>query len=128
MNEEYDKKLWVEIKPGPLVKDPCLGKKHYLVGNPHTRPGRVMVYCPITKKCHVNSFRNFVKLSDEAQYWMQGFLSGNEPHPPLGSDGMYDFTDKEWVKRIESFHKTGEWDTEHTESASDTPSSHLRES
>ncbi|MGZ9584422.1 hypothetical protein [Paenibacillus marinisediminis] len=105
-NIEFEKELWFELEGH------CEGK-HYIVGNPHTFNGRISAYCP-QKDVYFNvSFEEIVDMSQEVKYWIKGFLSGNEPSPPVDEDGdLYPPTHEEnihWEKSIELFHKTGYW-------------------
>jgi hypothetical protein len=109
MNEsnklEYDSKLWVELSH-------CEGK-HYILGNPHTFPGRIMMWCPNKEVSFFMSKNEIQKCSKEAEYWIKGFLTGNEPEPPVGDDEMPDFESKEyseWKDHIKEFHSKGIWD------------------
>ena len=108
MNDEpqvdYDPNLWVEL-------DHCAGK-HYILGNPHTFPGRIWMWCPHKEVSFFMSKGDVLACSREAEYWLKGFLSGNEPGPPLGEDQMPSFDSPEysqWQERIEDFHARGVW-------------------
>jgi hypothetical protein len=52
--------------------------------------------------------------SDEAGYWITGFLAGNEPPPPLDPDG-YEIDDlddprwRAWREAIAEFRRSGTW-------------------
>lgn len=105
-NIEFEKELWFELAGH------CEGK-HYIAGNPHTFNGRISAYCP-QKDVYFNiSIVEIVDMSQEAKYWIKGFLSGNEPSPPFDEDDdLYPPTHEEyihWKKSIELFHKTGYW-------------------
>ena len=90
INIEYDSALWVELSH-------CDGK-HYILGNPHTFPGRIMMWCPNKEVSFFMSKNEIQKCSKEAEYWIKGFLSGNEPAPPSCDDGMTDFESTEYQK------------------------------
>ena len=105
-NIEFENELWFELE------EHCEGK-HYIAGNPHTFNGRISAYCP-QKDVYFNvSFEEIVDMSQEAKYWIKGFLSGNEPPPPIDEEGdLHSPTHEEyihWEKSIELFHKTGHW-------------------
>ena len=90
----------------------CAGK-HYLLGNAHTFNGRMLAWCPLKEKSFYVSKTEMDDLSEEAQYWIKGFLSGNEPEPPVDDVGdmlafdtpQYQF----WLKATELFTETGYW-------------------
>jgi hypothetical protein len=97
---KYDENLWFE-------HENCEGK-HYMIGNCHTFIGRMFAYCPIKKQTFCISKSEIGNKSTETEYWIKGFLSGNEPSPP----GDNDFESKEfkkWKNKIKKFEKTGEW-------------------
>jgi hypothetical protein len=53
------------------------------------------------------------RMSPEAEYWVKGFLCGNEPDTPLDRDG-YDLEEthpevKRWRQAIELFAESGVW-------------------
>jgi hypothetical protein len=105
-NIDIDEKLWFHMK------DYECKERHYIIGYPHTFHGRVMGYCPEQKKSFYFSITEIDSMSIETEYWIKGFLSGNEPDAPVDEDGdtiyegeEYDF----WIKNIELFHKTGYW-------------------
>lgn len=103
----YDKKLFFTLKDHE-----CDGK-HFIIGNPHTFNGRILGYC--TKE---NSYFNF-SLSEiktmplETEYWIRGYLHGNEPSSPVDNEDDFYPPEHEshvhWVKSINLFHKTGHW-------------------
>ena len=106
MTEEiiYDEKLWFEHKG-------CEGK-HYLLGNPHTVAGRMLAWCLKENRSFFISKPDIGERSEFADYWIKGFLSGNQPEPPLDENGTA-FGSKEyeeWQKKIEEFEKTGRWE------------------
>lgn len=101
-----DKNLWFTLEC-----DGCSGR-HYILGNPHTFPGRIMGYCPEKNKSFFFSVSEIIDMSIETGYWIKGYLTGNEPSPPQSEDGPVDFNSQEykhWKKRIKDFHKTGYW-------------------
>ncbi len=108
MNEEpeYDEKLWF------TMGSHCEGK-HYLLRNAHTFVGRIDAWCPHKKVIFRVSKLGIDDCSVEANYWLQGFLAGNEPDAPRDENGDYLEWDQpkhqEWLAAIQQFAKTGEW-------------------
>ena len=100
---EYDENLWFELEN-------CEGR-HFLIGNPHTYKGRIDAYCPIKNTTFCISYKEIKKMSIESKYWLQGYLSGNEPDPPEEYDGesAVDFFQsmryKEWELKFKSLKK-----------------------
>ncbi|WP_208414712.1 hypothetical protein [Paenibacillus castaneae] len=87
--------------------------KHFIVGNPHTFHGRISAYCP-QKDVFLNvSLGEIVDMPLNTKYWIKGFLSGNEPSPPVNEDGDFHPQGHEdnihWDKSVALFHKTGSW-------------------
>ena len=78
-DNDYDEMLWFEHKG-------CDGK-HYFLGNPHTFPGRMWAWCPVKESSFFVSKIEILKTSDQAEYWIKGFLSSNEPQPPADENG-----------------------------------------
>lgn len=106
-SEDYDKKLWFEHKG-------CEGK-HFILGNPHTFPGRIWAWCPVKNGSFFVSKSEIGNTSEQAAYWIKGFLSGNEPEPPVDENGDVDFesnTYREWTARAKEFSATGTWPRE----------------
>jgi len=105
-NLDIDENLWFY-----LSDDDCM-EKHFIIGNPHTFHGRIMGYCPEKKTSFYFSIKEIKSMSIQTEYWIKGFLSGNEPEAPLDEDGdtiysgeKYDF----WSKSIQLFHEYGYW-------------------
>lgn len=90
----------------------CPGHQHYIVGNPHTFPGRMSAWCPELARELAFSKNEIFDVSEASRSWIEGFPSGNEPPPPMdGSTAgakMYD----EWLKRRAIFHNEGDWPIE----------------
>ncbi|BBH24321.1 hypothetical protein Back11_56660 [Paenibacillus baekrokdamisoli] len=104
--QDFDKDLWFTFK------EHCKGK-HFIVGNPHTFHGRISAYCP-QKNVYFNvSLGEIGDMPSTTKYWIKGFLSGNEPAPPVDEEGdIYPPAhemDIHWVRSIALFHKTGYW-------------------
>lgn len=101
----YDDNLWFEHKG-------CEGK-HYLIGNPHTFTGRMWAYCPKKNKTFFVSKSDIGDKSIETDYWIKGFLTGNQPAPPKDKNDDVDFESqayKDWIKKVDKFEKTGLWE------------------
>ena len=106
MNEEieFDKNLW-------FYHNGCEGK-HYLIGNPHTFYGRMWAWCPKKQKSFFVSLVEIGEKSEQAKYWIDGFLCGNQPAPPTDVNDDVDFESpayKKWIEAIKLFSKTGYW-------------------
>lgn len=104
-NVHYDKNLW-------FYHDNCNGK-HFLIGNPHTFPGRMWAWCPVKKRTFFVSKSEIIKLSKQAGYWVKGFLSGNQPAPPKATNENIDYESeayKNWQRKIEFFEDNGYWE------------------
>jgi len=101
---DYKENLWFEHLG-------CEGK-HYLIGNPHTFPGRMWAWCPKKERTFFVSKSEMGSMSEQAESWIKGFLSGNQPSPPTNEEGDVDFDSKEyktWSKAAELFLDTGYW-------------------
>jgi hypothetical protein len=89
----------------------CTGK-HFLLGNPHTFPGRMLAWCPAKSRSFFVSRNEMSELSSESSFWVSGFLHGNEPAPPKNVDGDVDFQSPAylaWRERADEFDITGVW-------------------
>ncbi|MBK6734108.1 MAG: hypothetical protein IPG61_08460 [bacterium] len=102
-----DETLWVDLDAG------CGERRHYLVGNAFTFPGRILVWCPAQQKTTRISKSEIVDQSHEAAYWIAGFLHGATPAPPLDAEGdWFDFDAPEmveWGMARDEFPLTGHW-------------------
>lgn len=81
----------------------------YFEGNSHTYPGRMSAYHEDTGRVFSVSKFEIERLSDGARAWMDGFLVGSEPAPPISEDA--DEFD-EWKMLVQSFRNTGRLPTE----------------
>lgn len=98
----YDPALW-------FMHLGCKGK-HYLLGNAHTVKGRVLAWCPVENRSIFVSKADMGRISVKGEYWLQGFLHGNEPGPPLDEYEMPDYSSKaatQWRRRCTNFRRTG---------------------
>ena len=81
---------------------------HYLVGNPHTFPGRMAMWCEVSS-CELSvSLSEISSASEHARVWIDGFLAGNEPAPPQNDDPS---EEQAWHRARRAFRATGEWQT-----------------
>jgi hypothetical protein len=105
----HDKALWFKMKS-------CCSAKHLLCGNPHTFRGRIEAYCPNRKISFAVSLTQMDSMSKNARFWIDGFLCGNEPPPPMDKEGDFLPPDeaafKRWEKNISEFRRTGKWKRE----------------
>lgn len=106
-NLVIDEKLWFILKDSE-----CKGK-HYIIGNPHTFHGRISGYCIEKKQEFAFSISEIESMSLESEYWIKGYLFGNEPKPPTdeeGDDLPFESEEmKHWWNSIKFFHQTGNW-------------------
>jgi hypothetical protein len=99
---DLDERLWFEA--------PCGGRDLLLQGQGHTFPGRMSAWCPHESVAYNVSLAEMGNLSDEARYFVLGFLSGNEPAPAMDDEGMTDAADLEaWQSATARFRRTGGW-------------------
>lgn len=101
---ETDQALW-------FMHQGCRGR-HFLLGNAHTVPGRMLAWCPKEQCSLFVSKADMGKMSRAASYWLAGFLNGAEPDPPAGEDGPPDFDSKayaRWRKDTAAFRESGAW-------------------
>lgn len=71
-------------------------------------------YCEAHDRTFAVSKAEIERCSPEAGYWVRGFLSGNEPAPPLDPDGyeIDDLDDPRWQRwraAVEEFRRSGAW-------------------
>lgn len=101
----FNEKLWF------TMGSHCEGK-HFLLGNPHTSKGRMLAWCPNKEISFFVSKLEMDNCSTEAEYWVRGFLAGNEPEPQTNENFDVDFDSTEyqsWLKAIEGFAVSGYW-------------------
>lgn len=103
--EDVDPRLWFDTES-------C--GRHYLVeGNPHTFHGRMYAYCEQLGSYTRVSKGEMAESSPEADYFVRGFLSGNEPSPPLSADGDLlpesDPEQQRWQDGVALYRRTGFW-------------------
>ncbi|MFC4150098.1 hypothetical protein ACFO0M_27915 [Micromonospora mangrovi] len=95
-----DERLWFEA--------PC--GRDVLVGNGHTFTGRIAAWCPHEGVSYNVSRADLVVMSEEARYFVAGFLAGSEPGCPMDVDGETDEADVDaWRAALARFRRTGSW-------------------
>lgn len=96
-----DERLWFDA--------PC-GRRDFLVGNGHTFVGRMAAWCPHEGVGYNISRAEIGAMSEEARYFVAGFLAGNEPGYPADADGETDEADlAAWRAATARFRRTGSW-------------------
>ena len=102
--EDVDPELWFERDDGHRL---------YLLGNPHTFPGRMYAYNATTGNRIMVSKEEIATAPSATRYWVLGYISGNEPGPPLGDDGVpidpEDPLYETWSRAVRRFSETGYW-------------------
>jgi hypothetical protein len=101
---DFDPELWFTLAR-------CEGH-HYLLGNPHTFPGRMLAWCPQKQRRFFFSSDEVQEASPVARAWIAGFLTGNEPSPPVDDSGEVDFSSDayaDWSDKVARFHLRGHW-------------------
>src|SRR5690349_21645132 len=68
---KVDAELWFTMEPS------CEGR-HFILYNSHTFPGRFTAWCPLKRKAVNVSKSDVRECSQQATYWLKGFLSGAE--------------------------------------------------
>lgn len=91
----------------------CEGR-HYLLGNPHTVPGRLWAWCPVEATSFFVALSEIGERSTETDYWLRGYFHGAEPGPPAvyydEPNGHTHPDYVQWKKSIAHFHATGKWE------------------
>lgn len=112
MSDGHDLRLWFLCDH----RDAAPGDRDYLIASAHTFPGRILAHCDRkVAPAHyaVSASTVLASCSDEARYWVQGFLAGSEPAPPRDAEGQflpYDHpVNAAWLARTEIWHATGQW-------------------
>lgn len=75
----------------------------FLLGNPHTFPGRIEVWHQDGYSFSISK-SDISEMSDEAAVWLDGFLCGAEPNPPFTEDAVLE---AEWKASRDRFRATG---------------------
>ncbi|WP_155985702.1 hypothetical protein [Paenibacillus gorillae] len=106
MKSDIDFHMWFTFE------EHCQGK-HYIVGNPHTFHGRILAYCSEKDVFFNVSLSEINEMSLQTKYWIKGYLSGNEPSPPVDEEGDVfppaHVANIHYENSISLFHKTGSW-------------------
>jgi len=98
-----DENLWFEAH--------C-GGRDLLTGAGHTFPGRMSAWCPQKGIGYNVSLSEMGEMSEQARYFIAGFLAGNEPGPPDNDDADADAEAADlaaWRAATGRFRRTGLW-------------------
>jgi hypothetical protein len=102
---DIDSTLWFTTERG--------GERYYLhTYGAHTSFGRMYAYDPRQRESFCVSKNEIVEASRESQYFIAGFLTGNEPTRPVGASGPLPESDPrvvEWRRHVAEFHASGVW-------------------
>lgn len=99
--------------PDPLLwfEAPC-GGRDLLTGNGGTYPGRMSAWCPDMQVSYNVSLAEMGQMSQQAKYYVAGFLAGNQPRPPPPPDPDADIDPGDltaWKAAADRFRRTGLW-------------------
>jgi hypothetical protein len=103
--QELDERLFVRLPDG---------RTGLLLGNPHTFPGHFNVLTTAGEVITCALYE-IISASQEAEYWLQGYLAGSEPDPSeIWGSGTYELDDQgpelsAWRVAAERFRRTGKW-------------------
>lgn len=96
-----DERLWFEA---------ACGERDFIVGNGHTFAGRLAAWCPHAGVGYNVSLGEMGAMSEEARYFVAGFLAGNEPDCPAADEGEGNEADLlAWRAATRRFRRTGSW-------------------
>jgi hypothetical protein len=102
VDKPIDERLWFEA--------PCGGRDFLLEGGTHTFRGRMSAWCPDKEVSYRISLNEMGQMSEEARYFIRGYLSGNEPNWPEDDEGNIDSDDLvAWQEATRRFRQTGSW-------------------
>lgn len=99
-----DERLWFDA--------PCGGRDLLMDGSGHTFRGRMNAWCPAKREAYNISLGEMGEMSDEARYFVLGFLSGSEPPDPNDLDGEGEVAADDlaaWLSSNRRFRRTGYW-------------------
>ena len=102
-SQDRDPLLWFEA--------PC-GGRDLLTGNGGTFPGRMSAWCPDKQVSYNVSLAEMGEMSEQARYYVAGFLAGNQPGPPPAPDPDSDIAPADlaaWQSATARFRRTGSW-------------------
>jgi hypothetical protein len=94
---EWDERLWFEAS--------CGNRDFLGMDNPHTFLGRMSAWCPDRNVWYRVSLAGMGEMSDEARYFVKGYLAGSEP----GFDAVDGPDFVAWETAVRRFRGTGEW-------------------
>ena len=98
---ELDQNLWFVA---------ACGERDLLIGNGHTFTGRIAAWCPSRQVSYNISLTELGEMSEQARYWLRGFLAGAEPGLPRnGDDEPLDEDLAAWREATARFRRTGAW-------------------
>ncbi|GHJ42781.1 hypothetical protein Cs7R123_01230 [Catellatospora sp. TT07R-123] len=98
---EADERLWFQA--------PC-GGRDFLVGSGNTFPGRMAAWCPDKAVFYNVSLDEMASMSEQARYFVAGFLAGNQPGHPVDGDGDAAESDLvAWQAATARFRRSGYW-------------------
>jgi hypothetical protein len=100
-------------EPDPLLwfEAPC-GGRDLLTGAGGTYPGRLAAWCPAKNVDYNVSLAEMGQMSQQARYYVEGFLAGNQPGPPPPPDADADIEPGDldaWQAATGRFRRTGRW-------------------
>lgn len=96
-----DERLWF---------DATCGGRDFLVGNGHTFVGRMAAWCPLKRLGYNVSLDEMGTMSEQAGFFVAGFLEGAKPGYPVNTDGDIDEADLvAWRAATDRFRRTGSW-------------------
>ena len=106
LEDSVDPKLWFETR--------C-GRDFILPGRGHKSLGRMRAWCPHADERYLVSKSEIGFASEQTRYFIDGFLSGNEPDPPdpelsnpIDPPQPYDDV-AAWMRACQRFRATGSW-------------------
>jgi hypothetical protein len=86
--------------------------RNFLIGNPHTFPGRMEAYSEAERRAFAVSLNEMTNVSPAARAWISGFLSGSEPAPPyFAGDERAKAVEDDWRAAALQFGTNGQLPT-----------------
>jgi hypothetical protein len=124
VTSSVDPPLPADVDPALWYDSESCGRHYLLVGNPHTSRGQMNAYCA-KEDVYLRVALGEIELcSEQALYFIRGFLSGNEPPPPLGDADEPMLADDPrylaWRAAVDRFHEFGYW-ADPVDAAPDVP-------
>ena len=93
----------------------CCEGRHYLLGNAHTFRGRLSAWCPARQRSLFVSKSEMTSYSRETEYFVRGFLTGNEPEPLRDDEGELlppnHRDERAWHAAVALFQSSGSWNS-----------------